>query len=141
MGRVLIPAAVALALLVAVSSSHAQAPDCVDGAPPPQPAAGTGAINPPAPVVNDDILIVGDFSDNRPYVEGSMRTKVTRPDGTTATFRSEDECFTPAEVGDYVATVTATYVGCAQYGQAQYVTDTAGPTPFKVVAGRDPKLF
>jgi hypothetical protein len=140
MGRSLCLAALAVAFLAAGSGPSQAADACVDGSPP-QPAGGTVSITPPAPVVNDDILVVGNFNDSRPYVDGSMRTTVRAPDGTTVTFASENERYTPKQAGEYVATVTATYVGCTDYTEPRYVTDTAGPTPFQVSAGRDPKMF
>src|SRR3954452_6797937 len=120
MRRILGLVAIAFALLIAVSSSQAEVPDCVEGSPPPQSAGGTVDVNPPAPVVHDDLMITARFDDSRPYVEGSMRTTVKRPDGTTVTFKSEEERFTPSEVGDYEATVTATYVACSHDFEPRY---------------------
>jgi hypothetical protein len=136
-------AALAVTILIPVSASRAELPYCEDG-PPPQPAGGTVTVNPPQPVVNDDINVGANFADDRPYVDGSTRVKIDAPDGTTVTYNPDKQAtYRPKQIGQYVATVTAQYYGCANSipGDPVYVTDTAGPTAFDVVAGKDPAMF
>jgi hypothetical protein len=143
--RRLFAGATAAALLVAlaVGSPASAVDDCNPDGPPPQPQGGnTIEISSPRPTINHDMFIRPLFNDPRPYIDGSMRITIQQPDGTQVTFNPDEKQFKPTQLGSHVATATATFIGCTRTAdQPDYVTDSAGPTPFNVADEVDPTLF